>query len=97
LILAKVIGTVWATRKEEKMRGYKLLVAQWLDVRKRPKDEYTVAADLVDAGIGDTVLIVRGSSARQTKETVKKPCDAIIVGVVDRIDIEQQYEMTKSE
>jgi ethanolamine utilization protein EutN len=88
VIIGKVVGNVWATKKEERLLGFKLLIVRETKATGEKTNNYHIAADLVDAGIDDLVLVVRGSSARQTKETTEKPIDAIIVGVIDRIDIE---------
>ena len=64
MIIAKVVGTVVATRKDEKLVSTKLLVARPIDPRGKAEGNYLVAVDTVDAGYGETVLIVSGSSAR---------------------------------
>lgn len=83
--LAKVIGTVVATKKNERIIGYKLLLVETTDPDGTPKGKYYVAVDLVDAGINDMVLLVRGSSARTAEGMTNKPVDGSIVGVVDTI------------
>lgn len=88
MIIGKVVGSVWATRKEIRLEGFKLLIVQETQPTGAKTNNYHIAADLVDAGKNDTVLVVRGSSARQTEDTKDKPLDAIIVGVIDRIDLE---------
>jgi len=88
MIIGKVVGTVWATRKEKSLEGFKFLVVKHQTLEGELLRDYSVCVDLVDAGLGDRVLVVRGSSARQTEQTNKKPVDAIIVGVIDRIDCE---------
>ncbi|MCD6276987.1 EutN/CcmL family microcompartment protein [candidate division WOR-3 bacterium] len=89
MIVGKVVGSVWATRKEERLKGMKLLIVQHYNVDMTPIEDYHICVDLVDAGLGDLVLVTRGSSARQTTQTDKKPVDAIIVGVIDRIDLKK--------
>lgn len=86
MILAKVVGTVVATRKDERLVASKLLVARPLDASGKPDGNYLVAVDTVDAGQGDTVLIVSGSSARMAQGYKDAPVDAAIVGVIDHID-----------
>lgn len=88
MILGKVIGTVWATRKDEQLRGLKLQMVCELEIDGTPKSKVIVAVDSVGAGIGETVLFVQGSSARQTEVTKNKPIDAVIVAIVDKMDIE---------
>jgi microcompartment protein CcmK/EutM len=87
LILAKVVGTVVATRKDERLVSSKLLVARPMDPAGTPEGAYLVAVDTVDAGVGETVLIVSGSSARMAAGLKDCPVDAAIVGVVDQIDV----------
>jgi ethanolamine utilization protein EutN len=86
MILAKVVGTVVATRKDERLVASKLLVARPLDVSGQPDGNYLVAVDTVNAGLGDTVLIVSGSSARMAEGFKDAPIDAAIIGVIDQID-----------
>ena len=64
MILGKVVGTVVATRKDERLEGFKLLVVQAVEPDGRAKDSYVIAVDTVDAGVGDLVLVISGSSAR---------------------------------
>ena len=87
MILAKVVGTVVATRKDERLVASKLLVARPLDPSGKPDGNYLVAIDTVDAGFGETVLIVSGSSARMAAGLKDCPVDAAIVGIVDNIEI----------
>ena len=86
MILAKVVGTVVATRKDERLVGQKLLVVQALDVTGKPQGSHLVAVDTVDAGAGETVLIVSGSSARLAADLKDSPVDAAIVGIVDAVE-----------
>ena len=89
MILARVIGTVWATRKDEKMNGLKLQIVRPVDLKYKDKEGFLVAVDAVGAGVGEIVLIVQGSSARQTKITENKPVDATIMAIVDKLDATQ--------
>lgn len=88
MILAKVVGTVVATRKDERLVASKLLVVRPLDPSGKPDGNYLVAIDTVDAGAGETVLIVSGSSARMASGLKECPVDAAIVGIIDTIDIQ---------
>ena len=88
MILGKVIGTVWATRKDEQLRGLTLQLVRELDPDGSEKSRYVVAVDSVGAGVGETVLFVQGSSARQTEVTKNKPIDAVIVAIVYKMDVE---------
>ena len=94
MLIGKVVGSVVATRKDEKLENQKLLVVQVHDHQNRPKDQYVVAVDAVGAGNEEMVLYATGSSARQTTMTEGKPCDAVIMAVVDSWDIggENVYE-----
>jgi ethanolamine utilization protein EutN len=87
VILARMVGTVVATRKDERLVSHKLLVAQPIDPDGTAHGRQLVAIDTVDAGVGDTVLIVTGSSARMADDLQEVPVDAAIVGVVDSIDL----------
>jgi microcompartment protein CcmK/EutM len=89
MILGKVIGTIWATRKDEEMVGMKLQIVKHVDLDYKLKDSFVVAVDTVQAGVGDIVLVASGSSARQTVVTKNKPVDAVIVAVVDKLDISE--------
>ena len=89
MILGKVVGTVWATRKDEELVGLKFQIVKHLDLDYKLKDAFVVAVDTVQAGVGDVVLFCTGSSARQTTLTKNKPVDAVIMAVVDKIDVSQ--------
>ena len=81
--LARVVGTVVATRKEESLNGIKLLVVRPLDEEGRETGNALVSADAVGAGPDEIVLIAAGSSARQTVVTDKRPVDSVILAIVD--------------
>lgn len=87
MVLGKVVGTVWATRKDEELVGMKFQIVKHVDLDYKLKDTFVVAVDTVQAGVGDVVLLCSGSSARQTALTKNKPVDAVIMAVVDKIDI----------
>ena len=87
MILGKVVGTVVSTRKDEKLTGCKLLVVQQLDRNLNLLDETLVAVDAVGAGIGEEVLMVSGSAARQTMEDRMVPIDLTIVGIIDVVKV----------
>jgi microcompartment protein CcmK/EutM len=87
MLIGKVVGSVVATQKDEKLESLKLLVVQVHDQSGAPADSYVVAADSVQAGQGDMVLYATGSSARQTTVTENRPCDAVIMAVVDSWDL----------
>ena len=83
MLLAKIVGTVVATRKDPRLVSNKLLVARPMDPHGKAEGNYLVAVDTVDAGVGETVLIVSGSSARMASGMKDCPVDAAIVGIVD--------------
>jgi ethanolamine utilization protein EutN/carbon dioxide concentrating mechanism protein CcmL len=87
MLIGKVVGSVVATRKDEKRQQQKLLVVQVHDQQNKPKDQYVVAVDSVGAGHDDMVLYATGSSARQTTNTEGRPCDAVIMAIVDSWDL----------
>ena len=88
MTLGKVVGTVWATRKDDQLTGMKLQLVQELDLNGKLKDRFIVAVDSVGAGVGETVLFAQGSSARQTELTRDKPIDAVIIAIVDKVDVD---------
>lgn len=87
MILGKVIGTVWSTRKDENLVGAKFLIVRQLDLDYKPQNNFVVAVDSVGAGVSEIVLVAQGSSARQTIITKNKPVDAVIMAIVDKLDI----------
>ncbi len=90
MIVAKIVGTVVATRKDERLVSNKLLVARPVDPHGKPEGtSYLVAVDTVDAGVGETVLIVSGSSARMASGMKDCPVDAAVVGIIDTIRIQE--------
>ena len=87
MILGRVVGTVVATRKDERLVGAKLLLVRHVDPHGKDEAAHVVAIDTVDAGIRDKVLIVTGSSARMAAGLKDVPVDAAIVGVVDEVEV----------
>jgi microcompartment protein CcmK/EutM len=88
MYLARVVGTVVATRKDDRLEGCKLLVVQPLDEKGKEAGKCVVAVDTVQAGSRDLVLVVSGSSARMTGRTKDSPVDAAIVGIVDTVALD---------
>lgn len=87
--VAKVIGTIWATRKDENLSGLKLLLVKPIDILDETVDKSPlVAADTIGAGVGETVIIVGGSSARGAAGGNTVPVDATVVGIVDDLEID---------
>ena len=91
MLLAKIVGTVVATRKDPRLVSNKLLLARAVDPRDRTRLEggYLVAVDTVDAGVGETVLVVSGSSARMASGMKDCPVDAVVVGIIDSVDLSE--------
>ncbi len=92
--LAKVVGTVVSNRKDPNIGGFKLLLLRQTNPETMEDGSYVVAVDAVGAGVDEYVLIAAGSSARQTEMTKNRPCDAVIMAIVDQwsIDGRQVYE-----
>ena len=88
MILARVLGTVVSTRKDRGLTGLKLLLVREVDGAFQPAGNYVVAADAVGAGSDELVLVAAGSSARLTEVSREKPVDAVIVGIVDAVELE---------
>lgn len=85
--LGKVVGTVVATRKETSMEGLKFMLVKHVDAEGKETGGFVVAADAVGVGPGEMVLVATGSSARQTVGTQNRPCDAVIMAIVDSWEI----------
>jgi microcompartment protein CcmK/EutM len=85
--IARIIGTVVATRKEPSLNGLRFMLARPLDETGRETGSTLVAVDAVGAGMDEVVLIASGSSARQTVQTDKRPVDAVIMAIVDSWDV----------
>jgi microcompartment protein CcmK/EutM len=97
MLLGKVVGTLVATRKESTLEGLKFLVLKQLDIEGQETGGYRVAADAVGAGLGEVVLYATGSSARQTKLTDRRPCDAVIMAIVDTLEVDGVVKYDKAE
>ncbi len=93
--LARVVGSVVATRKEESLSGLKLLLVRPVDEEGRDGANVLVAVDAVGAGPGEVVLIAAGSSARQTVATDKRPVDAVVMAIVDSWDVGGEVKYRK--
>jgi len=86
---------VVATRKEDSLRGLKLLVLKTVDVEREPVGTYVVAADAVGAGTGEIVLYAAGSSSRMTPLTKDRPVDAVVMAIVDSLEIDGRFVYEK--
>lgn len=90
LEIGRVVGNVWATKKDEKLNGQKLLVLKILVSKENVREGLFVAADIVGAGVGDLVLVSRGGSARYAIGNPNVPIDAAVVGIVDSIEVSDE-------
>ena len=89
MILARVVGTVVATRKDPRLEGRKLLVLRHVSARGVDRDTYVIAVDTVGAGSGEKVIAVQGSSARMASGCKDSPVDTAVVGIVDEIHLDE--------
>lgn len=96
MLIARVIGTIIATIKDEKLAGRKLLIVRQTDEQGSPTGKPFVAVDTVDAGVGELVLTAAGSSARQTYLTKDCPVDAVIMAVIDSLQVDGEDVYRKS-
>ena len=96
MLIARVIGTTVSTVKDEKLIGRKMLLVRKTDETGNPAGKPYVAVDTVDAGVGDLVLTCAGSSARQTNITKDTPVDAVIMAVIDSLEVEGKVVFRKS-
>ncbi len=97
MFLGKVVGTLVATQKEASLDGLKFLVVRRLSVDNEDERGYVVAADAVGAGLGEVVMVATGSSARQTVMTDKRPCDAVIMAIVDSWEVDGRERYNKGQ
>jgi microcompartment protein CcmK/EutM len=88
MILARVVGTVVATRKDPRLEGFKLLIVKPVSPEGKDEAGYVVAVDTVSAGIGDRVITVSGSSARMADGCKDRPVDNAIIGIVDEVHLD---------
>ena len=90
MILARVVGTVVATRKDPRLEGKKLLVLKPVTPDGKEEPGYVVAVDTVGAGFRETVIAVSGSSARMAEGCRDRPVDTAIVGIVDTVSLDRK-------
>ena len=86
MLIAKVLGNLWATKKDERLNGYKLLAVR---IKGSASGETIVAVDTVGAGTGEDVLIVRGSMTRTILKDRDAPVDAAVVGIIDSVEVDE--------
>jgi len=96
MLIARVIGTTVSTIKDEKLTGRKLLIVRQTDEHGEPVGKPYVAIDTVDAGVGDLVLTAAGSSARQTSITKDTPVDAVIMAMIDSLEVDGKVTFRQS-
>jgi ethanolamine utilization protein EutN len=92
MFFAKVIGTIWATRKDPNMVGFKLQFIQPLNAHREKAGDPIVAVDTVQAGPGDTVYYITAREATMPLPAEMAPVDATILGIVDRIDVREDFK-----
>lgn len=97
MVLARVVGTVVSTQKEHSMDGLRFMLVQPVDTNGEPKGSHVVAVDAVGSGPGEYILFASGSSARQTKATDRRPCDAVIMAIVDNWEIDGDVKYRKND
>ena len=95
--IAKVRGTVVSTQKEPSLRGTKLLLLQLIDAEGCLLPQYEVAADQIGAGIDEWVLFSRGSAARIVAGNEERPLDALVVGIIDTVSIDNRNIYSKKD
>ena len=94
--LARVEGTIVSTVKSERLHGYKLLLLNLINPDMTASNNYVVAVDSVGSGAGEVVIVVRGSSARQSEKLGNVPTDASIIAIVDSVEFKGSTVFKKS-
>ena len=94
MLICKVIGHVWATKKEDSLSGMKRMVVQEVETTEKNGSTF-VAADVVGAGIGERVLVVSGSTARRAFGKDNLPVDCAIVGIIDTLEVDREARQKK--
>ena len=95
MLMGKVVGTVVATRKEAELSGLTFLIVKGCDFDGKPNGAAVVAIDAVGAGVGEVVLYASGSSARLTAVTKDRPVDAVIMAIVDTVEVDGKQRYVK--
>jgi len=93
--MGKIVGTVVSTQKDEKLVGLKFHIVKHVDFDGNPFDNFVVTVDSVGAGVGEVVLFASGSAARQTLITKDRPVDAVIMAIVDVVEIDGKKRYVK--
>lgn len=89
MIIGKVVGNVWATQKEEKMENLKLLIVQPLDWRGKSTSDIEIAVDRIGAGVGERILVTKGTPAHKVCRDRDVPIDAAVVGIIDSLEVSE--------
>jgi microcompartment protein CcmK/EutM len=95
MLLGKVVGTVVATRKEPTLDGSRFLLVRGIDAEGKNTSSLVVAVDAMGAGVGEVVMYASGSSARPTELTKDRPVDAVIMAIVDLVEVEGKLTYQK--
>ncbi|MDP7114715.1 MAG: EutN/CcmL family microcompartment protein [Myxococcota bacterium] len=95
MLLGKIVGTLVCNRKDPKMEGFRFMVVKQIDLEGKETGGYRIAVDAVGAGPGEVILYATGSAARQTVETHERPCDAVIMAIVDEWEVDGVYKYRK--
>lgn len=95
MLLGRVVGTVVCDRRVDSMMGSKFLIVEKVNYEGDPSGGYEVAVDAVGAGLDEVVLYTVESSARQTGITKGRPVDAVIVGIVDTVELAGETKLQK--
>jgi len=90
MVIGKIIGSLVATQKDPSLIGKKLLIVKAVDLEGNMKDSFLIAVDIVGVGIGETVLVVNGSSARMSEETKDRSIDSVIIAKIDSIQTQDK-------
>lgn len=93
MFLGRIVGSAWATRKYPGLEGCKLLIVQPLNKHRQPVGRPRVAVDVVEAGEGDTVFLVRSREASLALERKGLPVDLAVVGIVERVDVVEGLDL----
>jgi ethanolamine utilization protein EutN len=88
MFLAKVVGTVWATKKSPDLEGVRFLVVHPIELDKEPTRSIVVVADRLGAGVGETVMCAYGKAARTAVGDQEMAIEAAVVAIVDRVDVQ---------
>jgi carbon dioxide concentrating mechanism protein CcmL len=95
--IAKVLGTVVSTHKSSHLSGVKLILVQFIDEKGQELPQYEVAGDLVGAGVNEWVLVTRGSAARKEQGQEHRPLDAMVVGIIDTVNVANRNLYSKKD